>query len=75
MQAVHELSSPVGHGKAQEVGNKIGLELVELQRGESKEPECHLLFVVAAVWRAGVDPKGGDLVLGGIFSEGSQSPL
>lgn len=43
------------------VGNKIVLELMGLDRGESKEPECHLLFVIIAAWRGADDPQGGGL--------------
>ena len=57
------------------MGNGIKGELMGLERGESREPECHLPAVTAAVWRAGDGPEGGALVPGGILSEGSRSPV
>ena len=60
---------------AQEMGDGIRWELMGLERGESREPECHLPAVTAAVWRAGDGPEGGALVPGGILSEGSRSPV
>ena len=48
------------------MGNGIKGELMGLERGQSREPECHLPAVTAAVWRAGDGPEGGALVPGGI---------
>ena len=49
LQSVNELSSQVGQQKAQEMGSRIRQELMGLERGESKQPECHLLRVIVAV--------------------------
>lgn len=59
--AVNDLSSQVGHGKAQESGEQDSAGARGAGRRRKQRPECRLLFVVTAGWRAGDDSQGGGL--------------
>lgn len=63
---------PGGHGKAQEIGNKIGLELMGMEKATSLSATSSLSLLL---WGAGDGPKRGALVTKGILSAGSPGPL
>lgn len=60
----------MGHGKAQEMGNKIGLELMGSKKAKSLSAIYSLLLLLCGGQR--MVPDEGVLVTKGILSKGSQ---